>query len=75
MPGCAASFVLLLLQKKVWVQVSEGVRKSYFPDCLTDFLCWQRVWTRGKDNYLYVISLAAFSIILIIIIVNEVYAK
>ena len=40
-----------------------------------DFLCWQGVCTGGKDNYLYVVSLAALSVILIIIIVNEVYEK
>ena len=51
------------------------MRKAYFPDCLTGFLCWHRVWTGGKGNYLYIISLAAFYVLLIKIIVNEVHEK
>ena len=31
--------------------------------------------TGGKNNYLYIISMAGFGVILIIVIVNEVYEK
>ena len=33
------------------------------------------IQTRGKNNYLYIISMAGFGVILIIVIVNEVYEK
>ena len=49
--------------------------KSLLSGLLDGFLCWHRVWTRGKGNYLYIISLAALHVLLISIIVHEMHEK
>ena len=49
--------------------------KSLLSGLLDGFFVLAEGLNGGKDNYLYVIVLATFSVILIIIIVNEVYEK
>ena len=75
MPGCAMSFMLLCPQRKVWIQISKGMWTFYFPDCAAKFLYRHMIWIGGKGDYLYMVSTAGFSIILIIVIVHKVYEK
>ena len=40
-PGLMTALVLLLFQKKMRVQISQRVRKPYFPGYQSKFLSWQ----------------------------------
>ena len=55
--------------------MSKWVRAFYFPNCTTKFLGRHVIWTGGKGDYLNMISVAGFRIILVIVIVNKVYEK
>ena len=55
--------------------MSKGVRLFYFPDCTASSLNRHRVRVGRKKNYLNMICMAGFSIILKMIIVNKMYKK
>ena len=55
--------------------MSKGVRLFYFPDCTVNSLNRYRIWVGRKKNYLNMICMAGLSVILKIVIVNNMYEK
>mgnify|MGYP005838118477 CR=1 FL=1 len=47
----------------------------HFPDCTTDFSYWHKIGIGGKGDYLYIVSMARFRIILVMVVVKKMYEK